>query len=254
LTSIIYGDRAADYIDCVVGEVPLRIVLSNYHEYLTTRDALTILKLPNVLERQIDFLTRLAPKNILEFGVFEGGSAIMWPAILGARYCGIDTRPGNPEIRYWIERFNLQDKVSLNFGVSQSDAEKVPEIVQQFFGGEGVDLVIDDASHMYGPSRRSFEIVFPLLKPGAVYLIEDWNWAHNPADLLQKEKFWREHNALTNLVFDLVMLIGTSSDLIDRVEVSNDYALIYKSAHCTRTGPISFDTEIAKQDRVFTPI
>src|SRR4029077_11377083 len=47
------------------------------------------------------------------------------------------------------------------------------EIVHDCFNGS-IDVVIDDASHLYGPTRRSFEILFPLLKPGGAYIIEDW--------------------------------------------------------------------------------
>ena len=46
------------------------------------------------------------------------------------------------------------------------------------FGGEPLDLVIDDASHVLGPTRSSFESLFPHLRPGGTYLIEDWNSAH----------------------------------------------------------------------------
>jgi hypothetical protein len=43
-----------------------------------------------------------------------------------------------------------------------------------------LDLVIDDASHIYGPTKASFQALFPLLRPGGLYLIEDWAWAHWP--------------------------------------------------------------------------
>ena len=38
--------------------------------------------------------------------------------------------------------------------------------IDQEFAGEPIDLVIDDASHYYEHSRRSFEIVFPRLREG----------------------------------------------------------------------------------------
>ena len=40
--------------------------------------------------------------------------------------------------------------------------------------GEPLDLVIDDASHLYGPTMASFEVLFPRLRPGGLYVIEDW--------------------------------------------------------------------------------
>ena len=43
-----------------------------------------------------------------------------------------------------------------------------------------LDLVIDDASHQYELTRRSFNTLFALLRPGGHYVIEDWNWDHSP--------------------------------------------------------------------------
>ena len=43
-----------------------------------------------------------------------------------------------------------------------------------------LDLVVDDASHTYEETKASFEFLFPLLRPGGIYVIEDWSWAHHP--------------------------------------------------------------------------
>lgn len=40
----------------------------------------------------------------------------------------------------------------------------------------GLDLVVDDASHMLSETLSSFEQFFPLLRPGGLYIIEDWSW------------------------------------------------------------------------------
>src|SRR5215207_423787 len=49
-------------------------------------------------------------------------------------------------------------------------------IVADEFGDEELDLVIDDASHRLEPTRTSFETLFPRLRDGGLYLIEDWKW------------------------------------------------------------------------------
>lgn len=48
--------------------------------------------------------------------------------------------------------------------------------------GQPLDLVIDDASHLLNETRASFETLFPLLGPGGLYVIEDWNADHLGAD------------------------------------------------------------------------
>ena len=61
---------------------------------------------------------------------------------------------------------------------------KLLSIVHKDFNGQ-LDLVIDDASHLYTETKKSFEILFPLLKAGGLYVIEDWSWGccpHLPLD------------------------------------------------------------------------
>ena len=52
-------------------------------------------------------------------------------------------------------------------------------IVDEEFDGAPLDLVIDDASHRLEPTRASFDMLFPRLRPGGLYIIEDWNCDHN---------------------------------------------------------------------------
>jgi hypothetical protein len=44
--------------------------------------------------------------------------------------------------------------------------------------GAPLDLVIDDASHRLRETISSFEVLFPLLRPGGLFLLEDWDWQH----------------------------------------------------------------------------
>ena len=41
-----------------------------------------------------------------------------------------------------------------------------------------LDLVIDDGSHVYTPTRTTFDLAFPRLREGGIYVIEDWNGEH----------------------------------------------------------------------------
>ncbi len=47
-----------------------------------------------------------------------------------------------------------------------------------------MDLVFDDASHLYEETRSSFESLFPHVRPGGVFVIEDWRWEHIVSDTL----------------------------------------------------------------------
>jgi hypothetical protein len=101
--------------------------------------------------------------KMLEIGVFKGGSLEMWREYFGesATIFGIDINP------------NCADYVTAPNQVrigSQDDPEFLKKVVLEM----GVpDIVLDDGSHVGKHQRKSFDILFPLLKPGSLYVIED---------------------------------------------------------------------------------
>ena len=70
------------------------------------------------------------------------------------------------------------------YGVDQSDRARLHQIVADDFGGEAIDVVFDDCSHLLEPTRASFDALFPFVRPGGIYVIEDWN-----LDLVFRETF-----------------------------------------------------------------
>jgi hypothetical protein len=57
--------------------------------------------------------------------------------------------------------------------------ETYPELVE-WFQGEKFDIIIDDASHLGGQQRKSFERLFPCLASGGFYVIEDLGTSYWP--------------------------------------------------------------------------
>jgi len=113
-----------------------------------------------------------------------------------------------------------------HFSTSQSDEKVLEHIVRNELANE-LDLVVDDASHTYEETKGSFEILFPLLQPGGIYLIEDWSWAHMPGYQSSDAPFSKRH-ALSNLLFEQIMLLG-STLLIAEIRVWNFLYLIRKA-------------------------
>ena len=114
----------------------------------------------------------------------------------------------------------------VHFSTSQSDREILEHIVRNELADE-LDLVVDDASHTYEQTRSSFEILFPLLRPGGIYSVEDWNWAHHP-DFQAPDAPWTKDHALSNLLFEQIMLMGSASS-ISEIRVWKFLYLIRKS-------------------------
>ena len=145
-------------------------------------------------KRMIDEYTRLwrlrddfAPRNILELGIHAGGSIVFWFEVFQPdRLVAIDiaSTGDNSLLRQYVASRGLQDRIKTHWETSQADSQRLEQIVAADFSGR-LDMVIDDASHVYELTKTSFETLFPLLRPGGLYIIEDWSWAcwsNLPAD------------------------------------------------------------------------
>ncbi len=101
--------------------------------------------------------------RLLEIGVFHGGSLELWRKYFGpsATIFGIDidSRCGG------ISNSELNVRIG-----SQADPEFLRRVVQEM---GGLDIVIDDGSHVGSHQRTSFETLFPLLDTRGVYIAED---------------------------------------------------------------------------------
>jgi cephalosporin hydroxylase len=106
--------------------------------------------------------------KMLEIGVSNGGSLNMWRKYLGgeATIYGIDI---NPEC---AKRVSQPNKVRIG---SQTDPKFLRAVVDEM--GE-LDIVIDDGSHVAEHQKISFDALFPLLKDGGLYIIEDTHTAY----------------------------------------------------------------------------
>jgi hypothetical protein len=109
--------------------------------------------------------------RMLEIGVSKGGSLALWREALGAKATifGIDI---NPKCAEFDGKF-----ANVRIG-SQADGSFLKAVVAEM---GGLDLVLDDGSHLASHQRASFEVLFPLLSDGGLYFIEDthtayWHW------------------------------------------------------------------------------
>ena len=101
--------------------------------------------------------------GMLEIGVFQGGSIELWRDYLGpaATIFGIDTDPA------CAQRVDAPNHVRIG---SQSDPAFLKGVVQEM---GMLDVVLDDGSHVAWHQRTAFKTLWPLLRPGGVYMIED---------------------------------------------------------------------------------
>jgi cephalosporin hydroxylase len=159
-------------------------------------------------------------RRIFELGLWDGGSAIFWCELAQPDlYIGIDTaRPAESQaLSAYVASGPATRRVVTRWGVDQSDRAALVALVEELHA-RPLDLVVDDASHRYAPTLASFEALFPLLRPGGLYVIEEWAWAHWP-EYQTPGHAWAKDPSPTRLVAELVEATGSASDVIARLEV-----------------------------------
>lgn len=108
------------------------------------------------------------PVRFLEIGVSDGGSLTMWRKYLGpdAVIFGIDIDPTCKA----YDGLDAQVRIG-----SQADPEFLRAVVEEM---GGIDLVLDDGSHVMKHLKVTLETLFPLLDRAGVYMIEDLHAAY----------------------------------------------------------------------------
>lgn len=144
----------------------------------------------NVYEQYFEKV-RYQPITLLELGILNGESLRLWRDYFPlGRVIGIDIR--------LPRQFKDDERITL-IQAKQSDGQILRRAVEEF-ATEGLDIVVDDASHIGLLTKTSFELLFPYLKPGGFYAIEDWQtgyWSEWPdgKNMNQSEslaaKLWR---------------------------------------------------------------
>jgi hypothetical protein len=104
----------------------------------------------------------------LEIGVYKGGSLEMWRRYFGegSSICGIDVDPACAGYESPGTRVRIG---------SQDDPAFLKRVVAEI---GPPDIILDDGSHIARHQRTSFDTLFPLLKDGGLYVIEDLHTAY----------------------------------------------------------------------------
>lgn len=118
-----------------------------------------------------------------------------------------------PKLNDFLVEHDKDKRVSLVCGVDQANRVEVPRLVDELFQDEPLDIVIDDASHVLTTTTRSFEMLFPRLRPGGIYVIEDWSSEHMLERELQRE-------IAANPEGELAAKIANTSDFQHQLPIS----------------------------------
>lgn len=169
------------------------------------------------------------PINLLELGIFDGGSIAFWHELFNpVKHVALDLMEAGdgPYFRKYVNSRGLEEHIRTYWKTDQADKARLFEIVAAEFSSP-LELVIDDASHIYEPTLASFEALFPLMAPGGLYIIEDWAWGHWREGLSSD---WDEVRPLTPLAVQLIEATGTWTRLIADIAVYQGFIVVERGS------------------------
>jgi SAM-dependent methyltransferase len=211
-----------------VRDIELRFRGGRHRPPPCTDDVIYVHKGAEFVRSMDETLERVRPKRMIEVGVLDGGSTIYWHHRYGVeRLAAFDIFAEAPSFTRYLARNKLTDAVRVHFGVAQTDREQLRAAIDGDFGPEPVDAVIDDASHQYAETKACFETIFPYLRPGGAYIIEDWAWGHVHD---WPPEAWAEMPLMSPLLSELMLVCGHDSAVIDKIEINKLFAVIWRGA------------------------
>ena len=77
--------------------------------------------------------------------------------------------------------------------------------------------MVDDCSHLYEATRASFNELFPRLRVGGIYTIEDWNWTHEE----RVAQMFADQVPLTRFILELMLVVASGSGVISEIAVAD---------------------------------
>jgi|RhiMetdeSRZDD1v2_1073273.scaffolds.fasta_scaffold02719_3 hypothetical protein len=203
-------------------------------------DCFLFYKTRSLVEQYARFWTRrrdFHARRILELGLWDAGSMVFWSEYFQPeKHVGIDIqrKQNSRYFRAYLASRGLADKMKTYWGTDQRDAQALRAIVTREFS-DPLDLIIDDASHMYDLTKKSFETLFPLLRSGGLYVIEDWAWGHW-REFQRPDHPWSKEVPLTRFIVELIEATGSSESgsaqgrLIESVTTHQGFAVVERGS------------------------
>jgi SAM-dependent methyltransferase len=215
--------------EAILGDVAFRLPdLDRAGEGPSSADSFALLKDRSIVRAYVDYLRErpgLEAANVFEIGLWDGGSIALWHEILQPRtHVGVDLEDRRTT---YFERYaaapQRRDRIRTYWDVDQSDKRRLARIVAENFEAP-LDLVLDDGSHLYRQTRAAMEVLLPLLRPGGLYVVEDWAWAHwGPEYRLHASP---ERASLTRLVAELAGIVGSDQEIVGALDVRRPFFVI----------------------------
>lgn len=122
------------------------------------------------------YSTRDQVKLMMEVGIADGSSLSAWAeAFPNAQCVGMDIHPPS-----WRERCISTERLEFHLG-----DQRLREDCERAVGGRQFDFICEDATHNIGNTLLTLYWLWPHVKPGGMYVVEEWDGVAG-----DKERIW----------------------------------------------------------------
>lgn len=160
----------------------------------------------------------------------------------------------DPDVETFCKERGPDETITLRPGIETSDGDAVTAAVTDDHGRESLDLVIDHAGHSYAAARATFQALFPRLRNDGRYVIDGWDRAHYPGPPFQDRTAdlagWP---AVTNLLVELMGVLGTGSDIVRAINVKHLQVEIVRGAALV-DAPMAIEGHYLNRGITFRPM
>ncbi len=207
------------------------------HEGRRGTDGPVTLKKPHwMIERYLEIAPDYPNANMVELGLWDGGSTVFLASAFQPRTIvgfELDDR-ALPHLDRYIADSPDGATVHAELGVDQADTATLGRVIGEHIDGP-LDVVVDDASHLLDPSTTSFDFLFPQLRAGGLYILEDWSHEHQLAEGVRSAiaagtldpAGFATHDVpsdtMGRLVVDLVLLCGSGNGMIEDIRIRQGF-------------------------------
>jgi hypothetical protein len=218
-------------------------------------------KSKRMVEKAADMGCLLERSKIFEIGILQGGSVALYEQLFQPEKIVAIEYATTPVVALekYIESNQKKDVIKPYYGVNQADSVAMTTVLNQEYPNKDIDFIFDDGAHLYDETKAAFNICFPYMKPGGLYCIEDWGWAHWPGDYWQKggNEFLADKIPMSNLIVELLVLSASRPDLIESIVIDGNFqssmAIMKRGSGKLPEVGFNIDDHCLTRGQTFTP-